>query len=110
MLWSIGNPSPSCDKAQCPLLQSSSPSVLQPPTTSTGARLIRDRLVRAASDPDLAYASESGDARCQLRASDSAAVDVGKTRQLTLNLNLGAIASSFAAELLARLFSELSSL
>jgi len=35
------------------------------------------------------YRCTGGDARDQLRASDPAAVDVGETRQLTLNLNPG---------------------
>lgn len=49
----------------------------------------RDRRVQAATTPCPRVCPEGGNARDQLRASDPAAVDVGETRQLTLNLNPG---------------------
>jgi hypothetical protein len=59
--------------------------------------------------PALGYASEGGDARDQLRASDPAAVDVGETWQLTLNLNPGGICFVVCGGVLCQLLFELSS-
>jgi hypothetical protein len=57
--------------------------------------------------PALGYASEGGDARDQLRASDPAAVDVGETWQLTLNLNPGGICFVVCGGVLCQLLFEL---